>query len=354
MNQEFQSTTVLVTGATGYIAKHCMLQLLQQGYRVRGTLRSPSSEKKLRDTFTQHIDADDRLEFITVDLMSDDGWGDAVRGCHFVLHIASPVPLLEPKDENDVIIPARDGTLRVLQAAANASVQRVVMTSSIDAICQGHDPAGRIFTEEDWANIDATIGAYFKSKILAERAAWDFVNNLPDGKTLELAVINPSFVLGPILDNHIPPSVEIVSRFMLRQVPGCPRSGFNLVDVRDTAAAHLAAMTAPQAAGKRFICSTEFYWTQEIAFVLEDKFANRGYRIPTRLLPDFLVRLFALFDASVKEVADTLGQQLEISSELLRSTLGWRPRPVKDAIIDTAESLIEYGLLGDQGKTGSG
>ena len=354
MNQDIQSTTVLVTGATGYIAKHCILQLLQQDYQVRGTLRSSIHEKGLRDTFAQHIDADDRLEFVTAELMSDEGWADAVRDCHFVLHVASPVPSLEPKDEDDVIIPARDGTLRVLQAAANAGVQRVVLTSSIAAVVEGHDPDGRIFTEEDWSNTDAKISAYAKSKTLAERAAWEFVNNLPDGKTLELVVINPSSVIGPLLDEHTSASVEIVGKFMRRQVPGCARSGFPLVDVRDTAAAHLAAMTAPQAAGKRFICSVKFYWLQEIALILEDQFADRGYRIPTRLLPDFFCRLFALFDGSVKRVIDTLSQQIEVSSERLKSTLDWHPRPVEDAIIDTAESLIEYGLLGDKGRTGAG
>lgn len=344
MNEDIPSTTVLVTGASGYIAMHCILQLLQEGYHVRGTLRSPSREKSLRQTFAQHIDADERLEFVTADLMSDEGWQDAVTGCHYVLHVASPNLPAEPKDKDAWIAPARDGTLRVLKAAANAGVQRVVLTSSIAAIVRGHDSEGRIFTEDDWANTDANIGTYARSKTVAERAAWEFVNDLPHGKTLELAVINPSYVMGPILDEDIPTSVLIVSKLLNREVPGCVRFGFPLVDVRDTAAAHLLAMTAPQAAGKRFICSAEFYWMQEIAQILENHYADRGYRIPTRLLPDFAARLFALFDGSVRRALPTLGRRTEVSSARLRSTLDWQPRPVDKSILDTAESLIQFGL----------
>ncbi len=344
MNDDNQATTVLVTGASGYIAMHCILQLLQQGYRVRGTLRTPSREKKLRDAFARHVDADERLAFVTADLMSDQGWADALTGCRFVLHVASPNPPTEPKDEDALIEPARDGTLRVLRTAANAGVQRVVLTSSIAAIVSGHDPDGRIFTEDDWANIDAGIGAYAKSKTVAEHAAWDFVDNLSAGETLELASINPGYVIGPLLDDDSPVSVEIVGKLLRRDVPFCVRLGFTLVDVRDVAAAHLLAMTAPQAAGKRFICDAEFYWMQEIAFVLEDQFADRGYRIPTRLVPNFVAHLIGLFDGTVRRVLPTLGQRVEVSSERLRSTLDWQPRPVQEAIVDTAESLIEYGL----------
>jgi len=343
MNEDNQSTTVLVTGASGYIALHCILQLLQQGYGVRGTLRSPGREESLRATFARHIDDDDRLEFVTADLLSDDGWADAAAGCHFVLHVASPTS--EPKDENEVIIPARDGALRALRAAADAGVQRVVLTSSVAAIAGGHDPEGKIFTEDDWTNTNAKIGAYFKSKTLAERAAWDFVGNLPAGNALELVTINPSYVLGPQLDEHSPPSVGIVARLMRGDIPGCARLGFNLVDVRDVVAAHLLAMTSPQAAGKRFLCSAEHYWFQEIAFILEKHFADRGYRIPTRSIPNFLARAFALFDPEVKRVIPALGRRTRLSNERLKSTLDWLPRPVEDSIVDTAESLIEFGLV---------
>lgn len=349
MNEENQSTTVLVTGASGYIAMHCILQLLQQGYRVRGTLRSPSREQDLRETFARYVeeaddvDLENRLEFVTADLMSDEGWTEAVDGCRYVLHVASPNLADEPKEEDAWVAPARDGTLRVLRAALDAGVQRVVLTSSIAAIGAGHDTDGRVFTEDDWSNTNVRIGAYNRSKTLAERAAWDFVDNLPDSQALELAVINPSYVIGPILDKRRPLSVEIVGKLLDREVPGVVRIGFPLVDVRDTAQAHLLAMTAPQAAGKRFICDNEFRWFQEIALVLDEHYGDRGYRIPTRLFPNFVARLFALFDDSVKRVVPTLGKRTEVSSERLRSELDWRPRPVDDSIVDTAESLIEFG-----------
>jgi nucleoside-diphosphate-sugar epimerase len=282
------------------------------------------------------------LELVTADLLSDDGWEEATRGCQYVLHVASPTSA--PKDENEVIKPARDGTLRVLKAATNTGAQRVVLTSSMAAVASGHDPTGRVFTEDDWANIDGKIDAYGKSKALAERAAWNFINQLPAGQGPELVSINPSYVLGPQLDEDGSISLEIVGKLMRREVPGCARLGFSLVDVRDVATAHLAGMTAPQAAGKRFLCSAEFYWFQDIALVLQKHLAGRGYRIPTRALPDILVRLFAFTDEEIRRLVPSLGLRFEASSERLRSTLEWQPRPVPETIIDTAESLIEWKL----------
>ncbi len=344
MNRDFENTTVLVTGASGYIAMHCILQLLQQGYCVRGTLRTASREQNLRQAFARHVDADDRLFFVTADLMSDDGWADAVRDCRYVLHIASPNAPIEPKDEYAWIEPARDGTLRVLEAAAEAGVQRVVITSSDAAVWRGHDTEDRVFTEADWSNLEAKIGAYHRSKTMAELAAWEFVNGLPGGKMLELSVINPTYTIGPLLDRHKPASVAIVSKLLGREVPCCFHLGFLLVDVRDVASAHLLAMTEPRAACQRFICTSEFYWMQEIALVLEEYFGDRGYRIPTRVMPDFVPRLAAVFDGSLKRVIPELGLRAKVSTSLLRNTLGWRPRPVEDSIVDTAESLIKFGI----------
>ncbi len=344
MTRDAENVTVLVTGASGYIAKHCILQLLQQGYRVRGTIRMPSQEEKLRQALARHVDADDRLAFAMADLMCDDGWADAVRDCRYVLHIASPNASIEPQDEQAWIAPARDGTLRVLRAAAEAGVQRVVMTSSDAAIRCGHDTKDKVFTEADWSNLDAKIGAYARSKTLAERAAWEFVNALPAGKMLELAVINPTYTIGPLLDEDRPASVAIVGKLLGRELPGCIHLGFPLVDVRDVASAHLLAMTEPRAAGRRFICTTEFYWMHQVAQVLEEYFGDRGYRIPTRVLPDFVLRLAAIFDSSLKRVVPEIGLRAEVSSALLRNTLNWRPRPVEESIVDTAESLIKFGI----------
>lgn len=345
MNGDVENNTVLVTGASGYIAMHCILRLLQQGYMVRGTLRSPSREQSLRRAFARQVDAEDRLSFVAADLMSDDGWADAVRDCRYVLHIASPNSPNEPKREEAWIAPARDGTLRVLRAAADAGIQRVVMTSSDAAIWRGHDTENRVFTEADWSNTDAQLGAYARSKTLAERAAWEFVHALPTDKMLELAVINPTYVIGPLLDKDRPASVAIVGKLIDREVPGCFRLGFNLVDVRDVASAHLLAMTKPRAAGQRYICTAEFFWMQEISQVLEGHFGDRGYRIPTRMLPDFVLHLAAMFDSSIRRAVPELGLRAEVSSELLRKTLDWRPRPIEEAIVDTAESLIEFGIL---------
>lgn len=345
MNAKNAQTTVLVTGASGYIATHCILQLLQQGYQVRGTLRSPAREEGLRQTFARHVDADDRLEFVTADLLKDAGWAEAANGCRYVLHIASPNELDEPKEEDAWIAPARDGTLRLLQAAAGAGVERVVLTSSLGAIASGHDPQGRVFTEEDWSDLNKKIGAYLRSKTVAERAAWDFMANLPDNVSMDLVSINPSYVFGPLLEEDMTTSLEIVARLMRRDVPGLARLGFPIVDVRDTAAAHLMAMTAPQAGGQRFLCNTEFLWMEEIAQILDHEFAARGYRIPTRVLPDALLRFLALFDPALKRVTPSLGKRTDASSERLRSTLGWQPRPVEASIIDTAESLIAFNLV---------
>ena len=299
MNGDVRDTRVLVTGASGYIAMHCILQLLREGYHVRGTLRTPSREPELRQAFARYVDADDRLSFAAADLTSDDGWAEAVRNCRYVLHIASPNSPIEPQDEYAWIAPARDGTLRVLRAAADAGVQRVVMTSSLAAICRGNEAETKVFTEADWSNLDVKIGAYARSKTVAELSAWEFVNELPAGKMLELATINPSYVIGPLLDEVKPASVEIVGKLLRREVPGCVHLGFSLVDVRDVASAHLSAMTEPQAAGKRFICDAEFYWSQEIAHVLEEHFGQRGYRTPTRMLPNFAMYFVAIFDKKV-------------------------------------------------------
>lgn len=334
-------STVLVTGASGYIAGHCILQLLQQGYCVRGTLRDLSRQDALWHTFNSRLDVAHRLSFVPTDLGSDDNWDEAMRDCRYVLHVASPNAPVEPRDETAWLGPARDGTLRVLRAAAQAGVQRVVMTSSDAAIRHGHNPDGPTLTEADWSKLDTAMGAYVRSKTVAERAAWDFVEALPSDGKPELVVINPTYTIGPLIDDNRPASVAIVGKLLNHEVPGCVRLGFNLVDVRDVANAHLCAMTDPRAVGQRFICTAEFYWMHEIARVLDTHFAHLGYRIPTRRLPDFTMRFAALYDKSLKRVVPEIGKRYKLTSARLRDTLGWRPRPVEQSIIDTAESLIE-------------
>ena len=335
--------TVLVTGASGFIGMHCILQLLDQGYQVRGTVRSAAKGEHLRQTLQPHSAHTQNLTFAEADLLQDAGWAEAMSGCDFVLHVASPLPLAEPKDENDLIRPAVEGTLRVLRAANEASVRRVVQTSSVAAVLHGHD-RNRVFDESDWTNLDNPVAAYPKSKTLAEKAAWEYVNQ-PE-VTLELATINPSYVLGPVLDaQKTSASAEVILTILRRQYPGTPRLNFAVVDVRDVAAAHIAAMTTPEAAGKRFICSSENIWMQEMAQALQAQFGPQGYKINTRGLPDFLLRIVALFDKKVALVVDNLGQVNRLSNKQIKEVLRWQPRPAKEAVIAMAQSFIDLNAV---------
>lgn len=345
MTSNLSSTTVLVTGAGGFIAMHCILQLLEQGYRVRGTLRNLAREAGLRKSLAKDLDAAERLEFVAADLLADESWEAAVRGCEYVLHVASPFPAAEPKNEDELIIPARDGALRVLRAAAAGGVRRVVLTSSLAAVLYGYGPTQLHFDESNWSDVNGVIGAYAKSKTLAERAAWDFVENLKGERPLELAVINPGLVMGPYLDKTLTTSGEVIYRLMRHEVPGLPHIQWNIVDVRDVAAAHISAMTVPEAAGQRFCCYAETLWSKEISRILHDHFKGRGYRIPTIEFPDAFVRLFALFDKSVALILDSLGKDYSISNERIKRVLHWQPYPVQETIIAMAESMIEQGIV---------
>ena len=341
-----EERTVLVTGASGFIAMHCILQLLQQGYRVRGTLRTPSRADNLHATFAQHAETGDRLEFVEADLMRDEGWDIAVEGCTYVLHVASPLPRKNPEREDELIIPAREGTLRVLQAASAAGVKRVVQTSSIAAMIHSADrDDSKVYDENDWSTFEGKGNAYPKSKTYAEQAAWEYIRSLPEGDQMELATINPSVVLGPILDEDYGTSGEVVRKLMRKEYPGCPNLGFSFVDVRDVAAAHLAAMTVPEAAGERFACSTQFAWVQEVAIILHDNFAARGYKIPTRKMPNLFVHAAALFDPTIRLAAGNLGKRTNISNEHIRKVLNWQPRSLEEMVVSMGESLIKYGVV---------
>ena len=337
---------VLVTGASGFIAIHCIIQLLEQGYSVRGTLRSLQRESELRSTLAKFVQADDRLTFVQADLLDDAGWAEAVRGCDFVLHVASPFPMEAPKNENDLIRPAKEGTLRVLRAAAENGVKRVVLTSSVAAIAAGHPDSKTHFDESDWSLPDSpTIDPYPKSKTLAESAAWDFMKNLPQGHPLELAVINPGYVLGPLPDTHQRTSGELIQQLMGGKLPGLARVQFSAVDVRDVAAAHLAAMIIPEAAGQRFACVNEQFWLYQAAEILKKHFSARGYKIPTMILPSWLVRVVAIFLPAARAVVNTIDRETFIDSTLIRKTLQWKPRSLEQTLVDMAESMIALKLV---------
>ena len=335
---------VLVTGASGFVALHTIIQLLEQGYKVRGTLRTMSRENDVHETLRKHV-SDEQFEVVEADLTSDAGWEQAIHGCEYVLHVASPFPLFEPKHEDELIKPAVEGTLRVLRAAHAVQVKRVVQVSSNAAISAGHDGENRTFTEDDWSYLDKPIGAYSKSKTLAERVAWDFINGAENTNKLELAAINPPLITGPILNKNFPTSAELISTLMRGQVPGLAKIKMGFVDVRDVASATILAMITPEAAGHRFLCSGGVAWTKDMADILHKQYAGLGYRIPRLVFPGFLVRTLALFDKKIALVAPSLNWDYDLSNEKAKQILGWQPRSMEETVLSMAESLIEQGFV---------
>jgi nucleoside-diphosphate-sugar epimerase len=333
--------SVLVTGGSGFIGSYCILDLLRAGYRVRTTVRSPEREATVRELLG--AESAEALSFVTADLMADAGWGDAVSGCDYVLHVASPFPLGPPKHEDDLIVPAREGALRVLAAARDAQVRRVVMTSSFAAIGYGAPPTDRPFSEEDWTNPDGDgVTAYTKSKTLGERAAWDFIER--EGAGLELSVVNPVGVFGPVLGPDFSTSIQLVKRLLDGAMPGIPRVAFGIVDVRDVADLHRRAMTEPAAAGERFLAvAGEFMTVAEIAAVLRERMGADASKVPTRMLPNWLVRVVSRFDSSVKQIVPELGKVKQASNAKAKGVLGWSPRSNEEAIVASAESLLRLG-----------
>jgi nucleoside-diphosphate-sugar epimerase len=339
---------VLVTGGTGFVGAHCLVQLLAGGHETRATVRDLKRESDVR-AMLRHGGAGEvgeRLKLFRADLSADAGWADAAAGCDYVLHVASPFPSTVPKNENELIGPARDGALRALRAARDAGVKRVVLTSSFAAIGYGA-PADRtaMFTEGDWTNLnDPTVQAYPKSKTIAERAAWDFIAR--EGGGLELAVVNPVLILGPVLGPDVSSSIVLVKRLMDGAMPGCPDISFGGVDVRDVADLHLRAMTDPAARGERFIATSgDFATIRQFAQMLKNGLGPAARKVPTRQLPGWLVRVVGLFDPEVRGILPELGKRKNASNEKARRLLGWAPRSPAEAVVATARSLSELGLL---------
>ena len=338
-------TTVLVTGGTGFIASHAIVQLLAAGHRVRTTVRDPKREPDVRALLKEGgAEPGDRLSFAQADLLDDTGWAEAVSGCEYVLHVASPFPEKVPNDENELIVPAREGTLRVLRAARDLGVKRVVLTSSFAAIGYGHEPREAPFDETSWTNVEAPIGTYVKSKALAERAAWDFVAK--EGAGLELVTVNPVGVFGPVLGRDYSTSILVVQRLMDGALPGCPKLCFGVVDVRDVADLHLRAMASPAAKGERFLAiAGDFVTMLEVAEILKRRMGERAKRVPAREIPNFVVHMASWFDPPVRQILPDLGKKKNATNEKAKRVLGWNPRPVEDAVVATAESLVRLGLL---------
>ena len=343
---------VLVTGGSGFIASHCILQLLNAGHTVRTTVRHLKRQPEVLAMMRTGgvTDPGDRLKFFTADLEVDAGWNEAVTGCDYVLHVASPFPPRAPKDENELIRPARDGALRVLKAARDAGVKRVVLTSSFAAVGYGHPAQVEPFTEATWTNLNGPgVAAYMKSKTIAERAAWDFIAR--EGGTLELSVVNPVGVFGPLLGDDLSTSVFLLKMLLDGALPACPRVAFGVVDVRDVADLHLRAMTDPAAKGERFLAvAGPCMSLHEISQLLRRELGPIAHRVPTRELPDWVVRLIAVFSRQARQIVSELGKPKSVSFEKAQHILGWAPRSNQECILATAKSLNDLGLLKDSPK----
>jgi nucleoside-diphosphate-sugar epimerase len=335
---------VLVTGGSGFVGAHVILQLVSAGHQVRTTVRNLNRESAVRDMLKAGgQEPGDRLSFLAADLEKDAGWDEAVNGCDYVMHVASPIPAHAPKHEDELIVPAREGTLRVLRAARNAKVKRVVLTSSCGAIYYGHPPQKAPFNETSWTIVNGDLTAYVKSKALAERAAWDFMSREAQG--LEVSVVNAAGIFGPVLGPDSSSSIELIKRLM-NGMPGAPRISFGVVDVRDVADLHVRAMTHPAAKGERFIAVTgDAISMVDIARILRARLGASARKVPRLQLPDWVVRLAAIRDPSVRPLLPLLGVMRNATSEKARRVLGWSARSNEDALVATAESLIRFGLL---------
>lgn len=342
MEAAAQPKTVLVTGGSGFLGNWCLVELLRRGHRVRTTVRDLAREPEVRAAVGAEVAADN-LAVLAADLRAEEGWEHAVEGCDCVLHVASPFPPAQPKDPDELIVPAREGTRRVLRAALAAGVGRVVVTSSVAAVGGGAKPPSEPLDESDWTDLEnPKLTPYVRSKTIAERAAWDLMRE--EGASERLAVVNPGAIIGPTLSDDRSFSLELVER-LLKGTPGAPRIGFSIVDVRDVADLQIRAMTAPEAGGERFVAVAQFRWMAEVAEILRDRLGEDAGKVPTRKVPDLLVRAMGLFDPGVRSITGQLGRKLTYSSAKAERLLGWTPRPVEETVVDCARSLIDRDLV---------
>lgn len=332
---------VLVTGGSGYIAGFLIRQLVDAGWTVHTTVRKLSREARVRQTLGL---ADDRLAFFAADLENDAGWADAMAGCSHVAHVASPFPLGVPSHPDELIVPAREGALRALRFAKEAGVRRFVLTSSMAAIAYGHGKGVRMNTEADWTNInDPGVMPYIRSKTIAERAARDWV--AAHGGDMEFASVNPAAVFGPLLSDDISTSIEVVKQLLEGKVPMCPDVGFGIIDVRDVADLHVRALTAADIRDERYVCSGPFLKMIDVANILCANLGERARKVPTRRMPDWLLKALALLRPELKQLVAELGNVRGGDSSHAMTTLGWTMRPPEEALLATAHSLIERGMV---------
>jgi dihydroflavonol-4-reductase len=333
--------TALVTGGSGYIAGYLIRQLVAEGWTVHATIRDLANEATVRKLLA--VD-DARVRFFAADLTRDAGWAEAIAGCTHVAHVASPLPGRVLKDPDELIVPAREGVLRALRATKAAGIRRFVMTSSVAAIAYGRGRGVHTFTEADWTPPDYPGGSpYIRSKAIAERAARDWVAR--EGGDIEFCSVNPSVVLGPVWSRDFSSSIAVVKKLLDGSVRGCPDMGFGIVDVRDVAAMHVRLLEEPGMANERFIASGPFLKMIEIARILREKLGEEARQVPTRVLPDLLVRFGALFDPLVKAFVNELGSVRNMDASHAKAVLGWVPRPPEESIVDAARSLIDLGIV---------
>ncbi|MFN2100258.1 NAD-dependent epimerase/dehydratase family protein [Altererythrobacter sp. MF3-039] len=337
------SGTVLVTGGTGYIGGEVIGQLLAKGYTVHTTVRNKAkSEPGLRERWS---DADDHLKVFQADLQSDEGWAEANAGCEGVIHVASPIPINAPKNEDELIVPAREGTLRALRFASDAGAKRFVQTSSMAAIAYGRDDKVYTVDESDWTDVNhPDVYAYVKSKTIAERAAREWVD--ATGTDMEFVSVNPSMVLGPVYSGDFSASVELVKQLLDGSMPMAPDLGFAVVDTRDIADLHVRCLEEPGLAGERFMAAGRFMKALEIGEVLRNGLPEKQARkVPTRRMPGWMVSVLALFNPGVKQIKAELGKTRNADSSHAKERLGWKTRAEEETILDCAKSLIEHGVV---------
>jgi dihydroflavonol-4-reductase len=338
MNDQQASPRVLITGASGFLGGWCVVEALERGYEVRASVRNASRERELRAMIESARGSSAGMSVVQADLNSDDGWEQAVSGCDYILHVASPFPSSAPKDPDELIVPAREGTLRVLRAGLAAGVRRVVVTSSVAAVRNFAPLPDRPLTEEDWSDPDLPgLSPYPRSKTIGERAAWELARE--QGATERLAVVNPAAILGPVMDANRSSSLQLIER-LLKGMPGMPRLSFSVVDVRDVAELHLLAMSSPEGAGQRFLAVGPSLWISDMARILRERLPHGAEKVPRRNFPDAFVRLAARFDPGLRSFTGDLGRQIVLSNEKAQQRLGWRPRPVQETLVECAESLI--------------
>lgn len=335
---------ILVTGGNGYVGGWCIVELLNAGYAVRTTVRSAARAPGVRDVVGPRVPADARLEVVVADLGSSEGWAAAMDGVDGVLHVASPLGSASQLPDDEMVALARDGAVRVVQAAIDAGVARVVMTSAANAASPTSYAEGGSSDESLWTDPDAPgVIAYRRSKTLAERAAWELIERLQSAT--ELVTVLPGAVLGPVLSADAVGSVGIIQRMLSGSMPGVPRIGLEVVDVRDLAALHVLALRSPLAAGKRYLGTGDFLWMRDIAVTLREGMGPAGAKVKTRVLPNWLVKIAARFDPGLRDILPGLGRTHVHSTARAESELGWSRRPAQETILDCGNNLVSLGLL---------